>query len=69
MKQVEQWFSLLQRKRLRLADFADKADLTAKIPAFIAQHNEHAHPFNWSVDGHRSTQNFDRIGRDTRCVP
>ena len=49
MNQVEQWFSLLQRKRLRLADFADKADLTAKILAFIAQHNEHAHPFNWNT--------------------
>jgi transposase len=49
MNQVEQWFSLLQRKRLRLADFADKADLTAKILAFIAQHNEQAHPFNWNT--------------------
>ena len=25
MNQVEQWFSILQRKRLRIADFADKA--------------------------------------------
>jgi transposase len=49
MNQVEQWFSLLQRKRLRLADFADKADLTAKILAFIAQYNERAHPFNWNT--------------------
>ena len=49
MNQVEPWFSILQRKRLRLADFADKADLAAKILAFIAQHNEHAHPFNWTT--------------------
>jgi transposase len=49
MNQVEQWFSLLQRKRLRLADFADKADLTAKILAFIDQHNAYARPFNWGT--------------------
>jgi transposase len=49
MNQVEQWFSILQRKRLRLADFADKVDLVAKILTFIDQHNEHAHPFNWTT--------------------
>jgi hypothetical protein len=49
MNQIEQWFSILQRKRLRLADFVDKADLTAKILAFIDQHNEHAHPLNWTT--------------------
>ena len=49
MNQVEQWFSILQRKRLRIADFADKADLAVRILAFIAQHNEHAHPFNWTT--------------------
>ncbi len=49
MNQIEPWFSILQRKRLRLADFADKADLTAQILAFIDQHNAHAHPFNWGT--------------------
>ncbi len=49
MNQVEQWFSILQRKRLRLADFADKADLVAKILTFIEQYNEYAHPFNWNT--------------------
>jgi hypothetical protein len=49
MNQVEQWFSILQRKRLRLADFPDKAELAAKILTFIEQQNEHAHPFNWTT--------------------
>jgi len=49
MNQVEQWFSVLQRKRLRISDFRDKADLAAKIRQFIAESNEHAHPFNWST--------------------
>jgi transposase len=48
MNQVEQWFSILQRKRFRIADFASKTDLRAKIEQFIHEWNRHAHPFNWS---------------------
>lgn len=40
MNQVEQWFSILQRKRLRAPNFADLED---KILAFIAEWNELAH--------------------------
>lgn len=49
MNQVEQWFGILQRKRLRIADFRSKADLADKIDRFIAQWNARAHPFNWST--------------------
>jgi transposase len=48
MNQVEQWFSILQRKRLAIADFADKAQLAERLQSFITQWNEHAHPFNWT---------------------
>ena len=44
---VEQWFSILQRKRLGAPHFADLADLEDKILAFIAEWTEIAHPFNW----------------------
>jgi transposase len=49
MNQVEQWFSILQRKRLRIVDFASKADLRAKLIQFIAEWNEVAHPFHWTT--------------------
>lgn len=49
MNQVEQWFSILQRKRFRIAHFASKDDLRAKIDQFIAEWNQRAHPFNWST--------------------
>lgn len=49
MNQVEQWFSILQRKRLRIADFADKQHLAERLMAFVAEWNEHAHPFQWST--------------------
>jgi hypothetical protein len=47
MNQVEQWFGVLQRKRLRLSDFASKADLSAAIGRFITESNDNAHPFRW----------------------
>jgi transposase len=49
MNQVEQWFSILQRKRLGIADFADLAALSERLLAFVAHWNVHAHPFNWST--------------------
>ena len=55
MNQVEQWFSILQRKRLRAPNFADLNDLEDKILAFIAAWNEVAHPFNWTA------KSFDKV--------
>jgi hypothetical protein len=48
MNQVEQWFSILQRKRLKIADFADKKALSERLKAFIDEWNTVAHPFHWS---------------------
>lgn len=48
MNQVEQWFSILQRKRLRIVDFADKTHLAEQLARFVAQWNARAHPFRWS---------------------
>lgn len=48
MNQVEQWFSIIRRKRLAVANFPDLADLEATIAAFIAEWNEIAHPFDWT---------------------
>jgi hypothetical protein len=50
MNQVEQWFSILQRKRFAISDFASTDDLRVKVMAFIAQHNQRAHPFNWNTN-------------------
>jgi transposase len=49
MNQVEQWFSILQRKRLRIADFADKKHLAERLLAFVTEWNAQAHPFQWST--------------------
>lgn len=48
MNQIEQWFSILQRKRLSAPNFDNLADLESKIESFIAEWNECAHPFRWT---------------------
>ena len=47
MNQIEQWFSILQRKRLVAPNFADLDELENKLLAFIDEWNQVAHPFNW----------------------
>lgn len=49
LNQIEQWFSILQRKRFRITDFQSKHDLRTKIEQFIQQWNHQAHPFNWTT--------------------
>ncbi len=55
MNQIEQWFSILVRKRLKIADFASKAHLTERLQAFIKEWNQKAHAFRWTA------KSFDKI--------
>jgi hypothetical protein len=48
MNQIEQWFSILVRKRLRISDFASKEHLAERLEAFIREWNERAHAFAWT---------------------
>lgn len=48
MNQIEQWFSILQRKRLGIADFQSKEALGTALLTFITEWNEQAHAFHWS---------------------
>ena len=45
---IEVWFSILSRKCLRRADFADATIATEQIEGFMTTYNTHmAHPFEW----------------------
>jgi transposase len=55
MNQVEQWFSILQRRRMNAPNFEDLAHLEERLLAFINEWNEHARPFRWT------TKSFDKI--------
>jgi len=48
MNQIEQWFSIFQRKRLAAPNFSNLEELELKIHAFISEWNSAAHPFRWS---------------------
>jgi hypothetical protein len=49
MNQVEQWFRILQRTRLRIAEFESNDQLRAKLDQFSQEWHQHAHPFHWST--------------------
>jgi transposase len=49
MNQIEQWFSIVERKRLQISDFSDRTQLADRLMSFVAQWNTYAHPFNWSL--------------------
>lgn len=49
LNQVEQWFSILQRKALRALDFESTLALDRHLHHFIARWNASAHPFNWGT--------------------
>jgi transposase len=49
MNQVEQWFSILQRKRFKIPDFSSIEDLRDKAYLYIEQWNQRAHPFKWTT--------------------
>ncbi len=50
MNQVEHWFSILRRKRLRIVDFADLEHLRVRLEQFVTEWNQIAHPFNWTTE-------------------
>lgn len=52
LNQIEIWFSILVRKVIRRGNFTSKADLKAKIEAFIDYFNKTmAKPFKWTYQG------------------
>ena len=61
MNQIEQWFSILQRKALRLRDFAGVDALAEHIHTFIEDWNCHPHPFAWT------RHSFDKVL--AKCPP
>ncbi len=73
MNQVEQWFSILKRKRLTIPHFQSKDDLKSKLYSFIEQWNETAHAFKWDKNTKRKLETIiskirDRLADEERFV-
>jgi transposase len=65
INQVEQWFSILQRKRFGIVNFKNLEELAERIAAFISEWNEKAHPFKWTkAKGAKLIERFEqKIGK------
>jgi transposase len=48
LNQVEVWFSIRCRHALAGASFTSPRQVRERIDAFIAAHNQDAHPFEWT---------------------
>jgi transposase len=62
MNRVEQWFSILQRKRLTAPNFPDLGALEERVLAFITEWNAIAHPFAWTA------RSFEKILAKTNAA-
>ena len=51
LNQIEIWFGILSRQVVRRGIFASRADLVAKLMAFIRAYNDRARPFAWTYTG------------------
>jgi transposase len=51
LNQVELFFSILTRRLLKRGEFASRAELVAKMMAFIVEYDRTARPFRWTYDG------------------
>jgi transposase len=65
INQVEQWFSILQRKRFGIVNFKNLGELAERIAAFISEWNEKAHGFKWTKQkGAKLIERFEqKLGR------
>lgn len=63
LNQVEIYFSILQRKAINPADFANLEDLASRIIRFQDRYNLTATPFNWTYSRDHLTNLMHRLDR------
>jgi transposase len=68
LNQVEIYFSILQRKAISPADFADLDDLATRILAFQNRYNDAAAPFDWKYTRRDLNDFLTRLRREDRTT-
>jgi hypothetical protein len=61
LNQIEVVFSIIQRKVIKPADFADLADLADRLLRFESRYNSTAHPFDWRFTSHDLAAMLERL--------
>jgi len=69
LNQVEIYFSILQRKAISPADFANLDDLATRILAFQDRYNTTAEPFDWTYTRDDLNQFLTRLRRHDQQEP
>ena len=69
LNQIEIVFSIIQRKVIKPADFADLDALTARLRAFEPRYNATAAPFDWTFTRHDLARVLDRVDTDQPPLP
>jgi hypothetical protein len=64
----EIYFSVLQRKAINPADFADLDALSARIMAFQHRYNHTARPFDWTFDRADLSALLDRVSQPAQTT-
>ncbi len=58
---VENFFSVLTRKRIRRGSFHSLVDLQAAIKSYLAEHNADPKPFRWKASAASIIAKLDRL--------
>lgn len=62
LNQVEVWFSILEKRVLKHADFASLAAAEKRVVGYVAYWNAHlAHPFRWTWRHHKAEERWDNV--------
>ncbi len=69
LNQIEIVFSVLQRKAIVPADFADLEALTERLESFAGRYNATARPFDWTFTRHDLARLLERIDNEQHTAP
>ena len=61
LNQVERFFGLLTDRRIRRRTFGNVRELESAIRDYLAHHNEHPKPFQWTADADSILTKIERF--------
>jgi transposase len=61
LNQVELWFGLITQRAIRRGSFTSVTDLRRQIERFVADWNQHPHPFKWTATAESILARLERL--------
>jgi putative transposase len=63
LNQVERWFGLITQRAIRRGSFTSVSDLRRQIEHFVADWNQHPHPFMWTATADSIFAKLERLSK------